>query len=301
MRYLKTSEAATLLNVSANTLRSWEQRFGFPAPQRSPGMHRLYLHAEVAALNAALHDGLSVSSAVSRAQQGLADHGNSLVDALLSYRLERADEAIETALSLRSVERSVEEVLLPALEDIANRHGMKSAAWAFAASWGSGWLRRATRLAPAPERPIRILLGDASRDELDPDFAYIRAFELFCVRAGIKVMSLSVRGVNGIGDALAVHLPDLVVLAGGHLADDAVVRWTDQVWRAAGAMPMVVYRRADEWMPTTGTIVLPATASEAQRRLLEYVETRQTERAAPAWPAIGHERSSPAGRRTASG
>ena len=40
------SEAATLLNVSANTLRSWEQRFSFPTPQRSPGMHRLYLHAE---------------------------------------------------------------------------------------------------------------------------------------------------------------------------------------------------------------------------------------------------------------
>ena len=31
MRYLKTSEAAALLNVSPNTLRAWERRFGFPA------------------------------------------------------------------------------------------------------------------------------------------------------------------------------------------------------------------------------------------------------------------------------
>ncbi|MBV9000834.1 MAG: MerR family DNA-binding transcriptional regulator, partial [Solirubrobacterales bacterium] len=35
MRYLKTSEAAALLNVSPNTLRAWERRFGFPKPQRS--------------------------------------------------------------------------------------------------------------------------------------------------------------------------------------------------------------------------------------------------------------------------
>ena len=41
MRYLKTSEAATLLNVNANTLRAWELRFGFPQPQRSPGRHRM--------------------------------------------------------------------------------------------------------------------------------------------------------------------------------------------------------------------------------------------------------------------
>jgi putative nucleotidyltransferase with HDIG domain len=34
MRTLKTSEAATLLNVSPNTLRAWERRFGYPKPQR---------------------------------------------------------------------------------------------------------------------------------------------------------------------------------------------------------------------------------------------------------------------------
>ena len=72
MRYLKTSEAATLLNVSPNTLRAWERRFDFPKPQRSPGRHRLYTHGEVAALRDALQEGLSISSAVSRAREGLA-------------------------------------------------------------------------------------------------------------------------------------------------------------------------------------------------------------------------------------
>ena len=50
MRFLKTSEAAALLNVSPNTLRAWERRFGYPKPQRSPGRHRLYTYGEIASL-----------------------------------------------------------------------------------------------------------------------------------------------------------------------------------------------------------------------------------------------------------
>lgn len=287
MRYLKTSEAAALLNVSPNTLRAWERRFGFPKPQRSPGKHRLFTHGEVAALRDALQEGLSISSAVSRAREGLSADSNSLVGALVSYERERADAAIEAALALRSVERSVEEVLLPTLEEIQRRHTVESAAWAFAAHWGADWLRRATRLAPPPVRPVSIVMGDASRDELDPDYPYIRAVELFCVRAGIKVLSLSVRGAAGIGDAIAVHRPNLIVLAGGHLPDDTIARWAYAVRLAAGAMPVAVYRRGDQRvrMRTTGTSMLPPGASEAQRRLLELVETERQGVRVPSAPA----------------
>src|ERR1700751_244487 len=137
MRYLKTSEAATLLNVSPNTLRAWERRFGFPKPQRSPGRHRLYTHGEVAALRDALQEGLSISSAVSRAREGLAADTNSLVGALASYERERADGALEAALALRSVERSVEGVLLPTLDESSRRYSVESAAWGFAAPRGT--------------------------------------------------------------------------------------------------------------------------------------------------------------------
>src|SRR5205807_191023 len=205
--------------------------------------HRLYTHGEVAALRDALQEGLSISSAVSRARKGLAADTNSLVGALVSYERERADAAIEAALALRTVERSVEEVLLPTLEEIARRYSVESAAWAFGAHWAADWLRRAQRLAPPPVRPVSIIVGDASRDELDPDAPYIRALELFSVRAGIKVLSLSARGVAGIGDAVAIHRPNLVVIAGGYLGDDAVARWAYAVRLAAGAMPVAVYRR----------------------------------------------------------
>ena len=150
MRTLKTSEAALLLNVSPNTLRAWERRFGYPKPQRSAGRHRLYTHGEVAALRDALQQGLSISSAVSRAREALSTDTHTLVGALAGFELDRADGAMECALALRSVERSVEEVLLPSLDELGARFGLDSAPWAFAARWADGWLRRAQRLAPPP-------------------------------------------------------------------------------------------------------------------------------------------------------
>lgn len=277
MRYLKTSEAATLLSVSANTLRGWESRFGFPTPQRSTGNHRMYLYAEVVALRGTLQDCVSISSAVSLAREGLAARDRSLVAALGGYDRGQADLAMEAALGSRSLQRCVEEVLLPALEEIAQERRLDSAAWAFAAQWGADWLRRATRLAAARSRSLSIVLGDASRDDLDPDAPHIRALELFCVRAEASVMSLSVRGVAGIRDALQAHRPDLVVIAGGHMADDAVATWAQSVRVAAGPTPIALYRRGDHLaqMPTTGTTVLPARANDAQYRLIELLETKR--------------------------
>ncbi len=290
MRYLKTSEAAALLNVNANTLRKWESKFGFPKPQRSPGMHRMYVHGEVAALRDALHDGLSVASAVCRSRELLAADNNSLIDALAYYDRDRADLAIEAALGSRSVERTVEEVLLPALERTIRDHTVDSAAWAFAAPWGADWLRRATRLAQPSLRPLSIFLSDASRDELDPDAPHIRALELFCVRAGVRMLTLSARGAAGLRDAFAMHRPDLVVLAGGHMPDDTVASWAHSVRIAAGPMPIALYRRGEHLtgMQTTGTHVLPSRTSDAQQRLLELVEIEQAKATGPVSPAVNY-------------
>ena len=220
----------------------------------------------------------------------------------MSFERERADSAIEAALALRSVERSVEEVLLPTLDEIARRHTVESAAWAFAAHWGADWLRRAQRLAPPPVRPVSIVVGDASRDELDPDAPYIRALELFCVRAGVKVLSLSARGVVGIGDAVTVFRPNLVVLAGGYLNDDTVARWAYAIRLAAGPLPVAVYRRGAQRvrMRTTGTSVLPSGAGEARTRLLELVEFEQVGNAITASHEPGHPSGLRTGARTAS-
>jgi hypothetical protein len=277
MRYLTTGEAARLLETTPSALRNWERRFGFPMPSRSAGNHRMYVHSEVTALVVALRDSSSIASAVSLAREGLAAHNNALVGALGSYDGEQADIEIETTLGLLSVERSVDEVLLPALAQVAGEHTVDSAAWAFAAHWGGDWLRRATRMVIPPVREVSILLGDASRDELDPDAPHIRAFELFCVRAGATVLTLSVRGGAGISDVLAVHSPDMVVLAGGRPTDTAGTDWTDGVRRAAFSMPIVTYRHEElrERLRRSDPSLLPSRATDAQHRLIELVGAAQ--------------------------
>ena len=130
MRTLKTSEAAELLNVSPNTLRAWERRFGFPRPHRSPGKQRLYSWAQIDALSDALAEGLSISSAVSAARDAHGADVRTLLNALASFRGDRADQAMESALALRSVESTLQDMLLPALEGVRVRRGVNSAPWA---------------------------------------------------------------------------------------------------------------------------------------------------------------------------
>lgn len=271
MRYLKTSEAAALLNVSPNTLRAWERRFGFPRPQRSPGRHRLYTHGEIAALRDALLDGLSISSAVSRAREGLGADTNALVGALNAFDGARADNALEGALALRSLDRTVQEVLLNSLDEVARRHGTESVQWAFASRWGTSWLRRAQRLVTPGSQSISIVLGDATRDELDPDAAYVHALELLAMRSGARVLGLSVRGVANMSEALGAYRPDVVVIAGGALSDDAVARWAYAVRLATGPLPVAVYRRGPQRtrVRTTGAMILASTPGEAARQMID--------------------------------
>jgi DNA-binding transcriptional MerR regulator len=275
VRTLKTSEAAAVLNVSPNTLRAWERRFGYPKPQRSPGKHRLYTHGEVAALRDALHEGLSISSAVSRAREALSADTSVLVGALSSFELDRADIAMEAALALRSVERSVEEVLLPSMHDIGQRHGYDSAPWAFAAQWATDWLQRAQRLAPPPLRPAAVLIGDATQDELDIDALAMRALQLFSVRAGARVLVLPVGGVSGLGDVLAAFGPQAVVISGDTAGDDQVARWAYGVRSAAGALPVTLFRRGSRTDSARTTArVLPDSPGDAHRVLLQMLDGR---------------------------
>ncbi len=281
MRTLKTSEAASFLNVSPNTLRAWERRFGYPAPMRTEGKHRLYTHGEIAALRDALKEGLSISSAISRAREKLTADTPALVGALTNCELDRADGAMEAALALRSVERAVEDILLPSLREIAQRHGGESAPWSFAARWASDWLVRARRLAPAPVRPHTILVGDATRDELDPDALETAALTLFTIRGGSSVLTLPVSGLAGLGDVLRNYSPRAIVIAGSHASDDDVARWAYAVRTLTGPLPVAVFHRGERRGKTSTTLMLSDTPADAQSELMALTEER---RVAPAVP-----------------
>ena len=76
---LAIKDVAERTGIAAGTIRMWEQRYGFPAPERTPSGYRRYTEEDVDALRKVLalrHRGLSVPAAISRAQDtgGASDH-----------------------------------------------------------------------------------------------------------------------------------------------------------------------------------------------------------------------------------
>jgi DICT domain-containing protein len=76
---LAIKDVAERTGIAAGTIRMWEQRYGFPAPDRTASGYRRYTEDDVEALRKVLalrHRGLSVPAAISRAQDtgGASDH-----------------------------------------------------------------------------------------------------------------------------------------------------------------------------------------------------------------------------------
>jgi DNA-binding transcriptional MerR regulator len=274
MRTLKMQDAATLLSVSPSTLRNWERRFGYPVPMRSAGGHRHYAHAEIAALRAALEEGLSISSAVGRAREALAGTTpEGLTRALADLDYDAADVAMEAALALRALEPAVQDMLLASLTDLARQVPEAGAVWALAAAWADGWLRRAVRMCPPPWGTASVLVGDAGH-EPGLDALHLRALELFAARAGAQVTTLPVTALDGLSDVLRRVRPDVVLIAGADAPDDTVGRWMYSVQRALGRPPLARYRRRVSVAAGTGDPALLADAPiDARRQLLELAGT----------------------------
>jgi hypothetical protein len=68
-RSLPVHEAASFLHISPATLRAWEREFGFPASVSSEHPTPTYLIAELLALQDALPDASSVTSAIHAARR----------------------------------------------------------------------------------------------------------------------------------------------------------------------------------------------------------------------------------------
>src|SRR4051812_31916673 len=163
---IRTNAAAAMLGVSPNTLRSWERRFGFPEPKRTPGGHRQFDLAEIEALRAAFEETQNISSAVSIARQRGAGPASPsrLRSAFVRFDEEAADRLLEESLAVRSVERTVQELLLPSVESLAGAASLPpSPEYGFAWRYATGWLAAATRVAPPAMRREGILVFDASK------------------------------------------------------------------------------------------------------------------------------------------
>jgi MerR family transcriptional regulator, light-induced transcriptional regulator len=212
---IRTNAAAEVLGVSPNTLRSWERRYGYPTPKRTEGNHRNYELVELQTLRDALAQTGNISSAIELArqrQQAPASSGN-LLAALESFDEDAADRAVEESLALRPLERTVEELLLPAIDRLA-ADPEREAELEFAARWAMGWLHGARRLASAASRPAGILLLDSSNAQ-DAEEVHAQALDLTLRRAGFRVLMLSHElGEERLDRALRALDPTAIVLCG---------------------------------------------------------------------------------------
>ncbi len=242
---IRTNAAAEVLGVSPNTLRSWERRYGFPVPKRTPGNHRNYELVELQTLRDALAETGNISSAIelSRQRQAAPASGNGLRAAFEAFDEDAADRMVEESLALRPLERTVEEMLLPAVDELAADPD-REAELEFAARWATGWLHGARRLAPTASRPAGILLLDAGRGD-DAEAVHAQALDLALRRAGFRVLMLSDElGEERMERALRALDPTAIVLCGPGVDTPSAVQLVRKIRDAGFDAPLYGFRAA---------------------------------------------------------
>ncbi len=277
MSAIRTNAAAGMLGVSPNTLRSWEQRFGYPSPRRTEGGHRQFDLTEIEALRQAFEETRNISSAISIARErgeGLASPGR-LRGALAGFDHERADRLLEESLAVRSVERTVESVLLEAVRSLGDESAAGegiSPEYGFAWRYATGWLAAALRVAPPASAAEGVLIIDATRPP-DIDALHVQALELFLRRGGLRVLTLPVElQATRVGHALRALRPRAMVLSGPGASLDALGRLVYAARQSAGGSLTVLDHRGA--LPDTGASTVqrladgPQAAASALRELL---------------------------------
>jgi DNA-binding transcriptional MerR regulator len=240
---IRTNAAAEVLGVSPNTLRSWERRYGYPVPKRTPGNHRNYELVELQTLRDALAETGNISSAIelSRQRQEAPARGGNLLAAFESFDEDAADRATEQSLAIRPLERTVEELLLPAIDELAAAPG-REAELEFAARWATGWLHAARRLASTASRPAGILLLDSSRGS-DAEAVHAQALDLALRRAGFRVLMLSDElGEQRMERALGALDPTALVLCGPGADTPSAVNLVRKIREAGFDAPLYGFR-----------------------------------------------------------
>ena len=251
MSVVRTNAAAAILGVSPNTLRSWERRFGFPSPRRTAGGHRQFDLAEIEALRQAFEETHNISSAISVARErgeGPASPVR-LRAAFSRFEEDKCDRLLEESLTVRSVERTVEEVLLPTLEALESEAGPGSPEYGFAWRYASGWLAAGLRVAPPASRDHGILVFDGSAPG-DLDALHVQALELCVRRAGMRTLTLSADlEPQRVTRALRALDPSALILSGRRVSLDALGRIVFAARQADNRIEVFDFRSA---LPDTG-------------------------------------------------
>lgn len=295
MTAIRTTAASELLGVSASTLRGWERRYGFPTPQRTGGGHRQYDLGEIEALREALGRAPDAATAVALARRDHADaDGRDAIDpfgaradgrgrgsaspverlrrALRRFDEAEADRVVEESLHLRSLERSVDELLLPAVDGLDRDHP-GSVEFAFGWRWAQRWLAAATRTAPPAHRPHLVVVVDGT-DHGSVDALRVQALDLALRRAGVLPIAVGADlQPTELSRALGRIAPAALVLSGRGVGLDRLGRLVFAAQRAVGGeLPVLDFHGPLLEGRTTGVERLDPAPLVARSRLLQVLD-----------------------------
>jgi hypothetical protein len=208
-----------------------------------------------------------------------------LASAFASFDEDGANLLLEESLALRSVERTIEDLLLEAVgwHYDPQRH---TAEYDFAWRHATGWLSALKRISPPAHLATGVLLLDASAP-LDIDALYAQALDLMLRRTGVRTLALSptIQPIR-LSRALRALNPTAVVLTGRRMTLDGIGRLVYAVRGAASGVVFFDYRGA---LPDTGASAITRLGDKpvaARELLLSRLADQPSASAATPAPAF---------------
>lgn len=166
---------AERLGIPVPTIRSWERRYGFPAPTRTRGRHRRYGEQEIEQLRD-LRDLITRGFPPGEAVRRLRSRGdgragetlaNALVDAVLGFDRTAVESSLDRAAGELGLDDAIASVLLPAMREIGARWKAGSCDIGhehFATEVVRAWLVRRTASLPVSTRRDPVVLACGPND-----------------------------------------------------------------------------------------------------------------------------------------
>jgi DNA-binding transcriptional MerR regulator/methylmalonyl-CoA mutase cobalamin-binding subunit len=199
-RPLTISEVSTLLGVPIPTIRSWERRYGFAPPPRTPGKHRRYTPAEIEQLRE-LRDAITRGHPAREAVRLIRERAcrrpprapelDRFLEAARRLDATGMRQALDAAAERLGVEAAIRDVALAAMRetgarwaagrcDVAEEHAATQAV--------RSWLGRHAATTPPPPRRAPTLVLACGPNDLHS--IGLEAFGVVLARRGFDVRLL---------------------------------------------------------------------------------------------------------------
>lgn len=228
MTQLTIGEAAAVLHTSPSTIRSWEQRLGYPRPARSSSGRRLYEQDEIALLADALSSGLGISSAIRQIRQETGSYAVLLQQALARLDLPACDTLLESSIAMCGVSRAFDETVLAAVEGLRSADD-DPAIVGLAVEWVKDRVCWSRRQAAQPMRQTILVADCSDEDSVTRAASCILQLQLTLRSAHTRTLvGASVDSYRAVARAIGA---DAIVLVGplprvGYRADVVAASYT---------------------------------------------------------------------------